>query len=35
MLASCAVGITVVNIDNGVGAAVASVRVARLARGHA
>jgi hypothetical protein len=31
MLASCAVGITVVNIDNGVGAAVAAVRVARLA----
>jgi NCAIR mutase (PurE)-related protein len=35
MLASCAVGITVVNIDNGVGAAVAAVRVARLARGRA
>jgi NCAIR mutase (PurE)-related protein len=35
MLASCAVGITVVNIDNGVGAAVAAVRVARLSRGHA
>ena len=33
MLASCAVGITVVNIDNGVGAAVAAVRIARLARG--
>ncbi|TMQ08713.1 MAG: nickel pincer cofactor biosynthesis protein LarB [Deltaproteobacteria bacterium] len=31
MLASCAVGITVVNIDNGVGAAVAAVRMARLA----
>jgi NCAIR mutase (PurE)-related protein len=31
MLASCALGITVVNIDNGVGAAVAAVRVARLA----
>jgi len=31
MLASCAVGITVVNIDNGVGAAVAAVRIARLA----
>lgn len=31
MLASCAPGITVVNIDNGVGAAVAAVRVARLA----
>ncbi|HEY0484293.1 MAG TPA: nickel pincer cofactor biosynthesis protein LarB [Kofleriaceae bacterium] len=33
MLASCAVGITVVNIDNGVGAAVAAVRIARLAAG--
>jgi pyridinium-3,5-biscarboxylic acid mononucleotide synthase len=33
MLASCALGITVVNIDNGVGAAVAAVRVARLAAG--
>jgi pyridinium-3,5-biscarboxylic acid mononucleotide synthase len=34
MLASCAPGITVVNIDNGVGAAVAAVRMARLvARG--
>ncbi len=31
MLASCALGITVVNIDNGVGAAVAAVRIARLA----
>ncbi|HET9627626.1 MAG TPA: nickel pincer cofactor biosynthesis protein LarB [Kofleriaceae bacterium] len=31
MLASCAVGISVVNIDNGVGAAVAAVRIARLA----
>jgi NCAIR mutase (PurE)-related protein len=31
MLASCALGITVVNIDNGVGAAVAAVRMARLA----
>jgi NCAIR mutase (PurE)-related protein len=31
MLASCAVGISVVNIDNGVGAAVAAVRLARLA----
>src|SRR5262245_17707332 len=31
MLTSCAPGITVVNIDNGVGAAVAAVRVARLA----
>lgn len=30
MLASCAPGITVVNIDNGVGAAVAAVRIARL-----
>jgi pyridinium-3,5-biscarboxylic acid mononucleotide synthase len=33
MLTSCAPGITVVNIDNGVGAAVAAVRVARLAAG--
>jgi len=33
MLASCALGITVVNIDNGVGAAVAAVRIARLAVG--
>ncbi len=33
MLASCAVGISVVNIDNGVGAAVAAVRIARLAAG--
>lgn len=31
MLASCAPGMTVVNIDNGVGAAVAAVRIARLA----
>jgi pyridinium-3,5-biscarboxylic acid mononucleotide synthase len=31
MLASCAPGITVVNIDNGVGAAVAAVRIGRLA----
>jgi NCAIR mutase (PurE)-related protein len=31
MLASCAPGITAVNIDNGVGAAVAAVRIARLA----
>ena len=31
MLTSCAPGITVVNIDNGVGAAVAAVKVARLA----
>lgn len=31
MLASCAPGITAVNIDNGVGAAVAAVRMARLA----
>ena len=30
MLTSCAPGITVVNIDNGVGAAVAAVRIARL-----
>jgi NCAIR mutase (PurE)-related protein len=31
LLAGCAPGITVVNIDNGVGAAVAAVRIARLA----
>ncbi len=31
MLASCAPGIMVVNIDNGVGAAVAAVKIARLA----
>lgn len=31
LLAACAPGITVVNIDNGVGAAVAAVRIARLA----
>lgn len=31
MLGSCAPGIVVVNIDNGVGAAVAAVRIARLA----
>ena len=31
MLTSCAPGIVVVNIDNGVGAAVAAVRIARLA----
>jgi len=31
MLTSCAPGITVVNIDNGVGAAVAAVRIARMA----
>jgi pyridinium-3,5-biscarboxylic acid mononucleotide synthase len=31
LLAACAPGISVVNIDNGVGAAVAAVRVARLA----
>lgn len=30
MLSACAPGITVVNIDNGVGAAIAAVRVARL-----
>ncbi|HUS29943.1 MAG TPA: nickel pincer cofactor biosynthesis protein LarB [Kofleriaceae bacterium] len=30
LLASCAPGITVVNIDNGVGAAVAAVKIARL-----
>jgi pyridinium-3,5-biscarboxylic acid mononucleotide synthase len=35
MLASCALGITVVNIDNGVGAAVAAVRIGRLAAGGA
>lgn len=32
MLSSCAPGISVVNIDNGVGAAVAAVKIARLAR---
>jgi len=31
LLAGCAPGVTVVNIDNGVGAAVAAVRIARLA----
>jgi len=31
MLSSCAPGITVVNIDNGVGAAIAAVKIARLA----
>nr|HEX4317645.1 nickel pincer cofactor biosynthesis protein LarB [Kofleriaceae bacterium] len=31
LLAACAPGITIVNIDNGVGAAVAAVRIARLA----
>src|SRR5258706_3322020 len=31
LLAGCAPGISVVNIDNGVGAAVAAVRIARLA----
>ncbi len=31
MLVSCSPGITVVNIDNGVGAAVAAVKIARLA----
>lgn len=33
MLSSCAPGITVVNIDNGVGAAVAAIKIARLAKG--
>lgn len=33
MLTSCAPGITVVNIDNGVGAAVAAVRIARMVGG--
>lgn len=32
MLSSCAPGITVVNIDNGVGAAIAAVRIARMGR---
>ena len=32
MLSACAPGITVVNIDNGVGAAIAAVRVARLVK---
>jgi NCAIR mutase (PurE)-related protein len=31
MLSACAPGITVVNIDNGVGAAIAAVRIARMA----
>ncbi|MGN6110194.1 MAG: nickel pincer cofactor biosynthesis protein LarB [Kofleriaceae bacterium] len=31
MLTSCAPGITCVNIDNGIGAAVAAIRIARLA----
>lgn len=31
LLAACTPGITIVNIDNGVGAAVAAVRIARLA----
>jgi hypothetical protein len=31
LLAACAPGITIVNIDNGVGAAVAAVRIGRLA----
>ena len=31
LLAACAPGITIVNIDNGVGAAVAAVKIARLA----
>lgn len=34
MLTSCAPGIMVVNIDNGVGAAVAAVKIARLAVHH-
>jgi pyridinium-3,5-biscarboxylic acid mononucleotide synthase len=33
LLSACAPGITVVNIDNGVGAAVAAVKIARLAMG--
>ncbi len=35
MLSSCAPGIAVVNIDNGVGAAVAAIKIARLAKGAA
>lgn len=35
MLSACAPGITVVNIDNGVGAAVAAVQIARLAASEA
>jgi len=35
MLSSCAAGVTVVNIDNGFGAAVAAARVARAAAGAA
>jgi pyridinium-3,5-biscarboxylic acid mononucleotide synthase len=33
LLTSCAPGLAIVNIDNGVGAAVAAVRIARLASG--
>lgn len=33
MLSSCAPGLAVVNIDNGVGAAVAAIKIARLAAG--
>lgn len=33
MLSSCAAGVSVVNIDNGFGAAVAAARIARLAHG--
>ncbi|HEX5061547.1 MAG TPA: AIR carboxylase family protein, partial [Kofleriaceae bacterium] len=32
LLSACAPGISVVNIDNGVGAAVAAVKIARLAK---
>jgi NCAIR mutase (PurE)-related protein len=32
MLSSCAAGVTVVNIDNGFGAAVAAVRIARVGK---
>jgi pyridinium-3,5-biscarboxylic acid mononucleotide synthase len=35
LLSACAPGITVVNIDNGVGAAVAAVKIARLVAGKA
>ena len=34
MLASCAPGLSVMNIDNGYGAAMAALRILRLANGH-
>jgi len=33
MLASCAPGLSVMNIDNGYGAAMAALRILRLANG--